>query len=93
MYTQKTLPKKEVIKRLKFILKTYKPDQRELDPAVVFDDNIWVAWETGQFFSLRFKEMHENPHNSFLFRNEIIKEVELEYQGEPKQINVSPIKI
>jgi hypothetical protein len=76
MYTQKSLPKKEIIRRLKFILKTYKPEQREIDPRVVFDDNIWVAWDAGQFFSLRFKEMHEAPHNAFLFRKEIVKEVE-----------------
>jgi hypothetical protein len=76
MYTQKTLPKKELIERLKFILATYKTDKRELDPKIVFDDDIWVSWRAGQFFSPKFKEIDENPHNSFLFRKEIIKAVE-----------------
>jgi len=40
MYT----PKNTVKKRIKFILKTYKQEKKELDPRIVFDEDISWAF-------------------------------------------------
>jgi len=71
----KTLPKKEVVRRLNFILHNYDRERREIDISIIFDSDIWAAWNNNEFFSERFKKLDEVPHDIFVVRKSIIKKV------------------
>ena len=71
----RVLSKEELIKRLEFILKVYKPDQRGMDLKVLFDDDIWIMWENGQLFSERFRNLDISPHDVFVIRKSMISKI------------------
>ncbi len=76
MENDKFLSKKEIVKRLHFIIKHYKPEQREITLDIIFDTDIWTKWNNHEFFSERFSKIDEKPHDIFVVRKSIINKME-----------------
>lgn len=75
MENLKILQRKEIIRRLNFIIKHYKSEQREITLDVIFDSDIWTKWDNNEFFSERFAKLDEIPHDIFVIRKNIIEKI------------------